>query len=109
MGASDYVSVQGPDYARYANPNFGLKLGEMLGQLPDAYMQGRQMRRTLELQKPILDPNTGEPSTDTGTVSKELLRRGGGEYAKDMLPFLQRQPIYDKILRENDEGGYEAP
>jgi hypothetical protein len=105
----NYETVPAPNYAAYANPGFGMALGQMLQGLPDQYMRGRQNARTLDLQRPILNPATGEPSTDPNVVAKELMKRGGAEYSKDLLQFMQKQPIFDKILRENDEGGYDAP
>jgi hypothetical protein len=108
MSSGGYSIAPGPNYAAYANPNFGQQLGQIIANYPNDYFQGTQQRRQLELQKPIIDPATGEPSTDPHLVATELMKRGGAEYSKDLIPFLQKQPIFDKILRENNEGGYDA-
>jgi hypothetical protein len=109
MSSGGYSIAPSPNYAAYANPNFGQQLGQIIANYPNDYYQGTQQRRQLELQKPILDPKTGEPSTDPHLVASELMRIGGADFSKDLLPFLQKQPIFDKIMRENNEGGYDAP
>jgi hypothetical protein len=73
--------------------------------LPDEYFKGTQQARQLALQKPILDPVTGQPSQDASVVAQELMRRGGAEYAKELLPFLQKQPFFNKLLQDDEGGG----
>jgi len=97
LGASDYTVVQPPNFAAYANPNFGLALGQQISNLPGAYMQGREMARKRAMQTPILDPQTGEPSQDPDTIINELMKRGGGEYSAQMLPFIYG----NKLMRQN--------
>jgi hypothetical protein len=41
----NYETVPSPNYAAYANPGFGMALGQMLQGLPGQYMQGREMGR----------------------------------------------------------------
>src|ERR1700722_17596331 len=106
---SNYEVVPSPNYAAYVNPGFGAALGQMLQGLPDQYMKGTQQKRELELQKPILDPKTGQPSMDPNVVAKELMLRGGAQYSANLLPFLQKQPIFDQILRENQDQGQGTP
>jgi hypothetical protein len=92
---TNYEVVPSPNYAAYSNPGFGAALGQMLQGLSDQYMKGRQNARTIEMQKPILDPNTGQPSQDPDAIIKELQKRGGGEYSERLLPF-----IYGNRLRQ---------
>jgi hypothetical protein len=47
MGASDYVVVNGPQPASYTAPLMGQFLARRIAGLPDAHMQGREMRRTM--------------------------------------------------------------
>ena len=82
MGAADYISVPPPNYAAYSDPRFGLALGQVISELPDAYFKGVQQKHTLDLQKPVLDLDTGEPSTDPRAVARELMKRGGAEYSQ---------------------------
>ncbi|HEX4828300.1 MAG TPA: hypothetical protein VFV12_08745, partial [Xanthobacteraceae bacterium] len=96
MGASDYMVGNAPGGASYMAPNMSLQLMKGLGDLPDDYFQGTQKRRQLELQKPILDAN-GEPTTDFATIQRELLRRGGGEYAAQLLPYFMGQQMGNQI------------
>ena len=96
MGASDYLTVSGPQGASYAAPLVGFQLGQQLSNLPKDYFEGTQRARTLELQKPILDPNTGQPTTDIRTILSEMNRRGGGEFVGSLLPFLQKQAVLDQ-------------
>jgi hypothetical protein len=79
--------VQPPNFAAYANPNFGLALGQQIADLPEAYMKGREMKRMRASQQPIIDPNTGQPSEDPNTIVRQRLGLGG-DYAEKMLPFL---------------------
>jgi hypothetical protein len=87
----DVPSPKGP----YGPPDVSEQLQKFLGGLPENYFKGTQMRRQLELQKPILGPD-GQPTTDIGAISTELLKRGGGEYAKDLLPFLWKQQFLNE-------------
>jgi hypothetical protein len=94
MGASDYMTVKGPGPQDYQAPNMAAQLYAMIGGLPDAYQEGvkqkferGQMRRTEALQQPILGPD-GQPSTDYNTNVRELLRRGGADFAKGLIPFM---------------------
>jgi hypothetical protein len=54
---SNYLTVQGPDYGAYAQiqANFGQRLGQMLGQLPDQFMKGRENARTIAKQDAFKD------------------------------------------------------
>jgi hypothetical protein len=58
------------------------QLSNMIGGLPADYQAGveakfkrGQMARTEELQKPILDPQTGQPTTNIEAILPEMLRR----------------------------------
>lgn len=93
--ASDYSVGSAPGGASYAAPLVGFQLGQMLSNLPDDYFKGTQNARTLAMQQPILGPD-GQPTTDIKTIVGELNRRGGGEFAASMLPFLQKQGVLDQ-------------
>lgn len=92
----NYETVPSPNYAAYANPGFGAALGQMLQGLPDQYMKGRQQARQIEMQKPILDPKTGQPSQDPAAIIQELQRRGGGEYSEKLLPYIYGNKLLEK-------------
>jgi hypothetical protein len=76
MSSGGYSIAPGPNYAAYANPNFGQQLGQIIANYPNDYFQGTQQRRQLELQKPIIDPKTGEPLTDPNLVELGAGRNG---------------------------------
>jgi hypothetical protein len=108
MGASDYMVD--PQERGFGPPNMAAQLFGMISSLPEAYQKGveqkfarGQMRREEELQKPILGPD-GKPTTDIPSISSELLKRGGGPYAKDLLPFLFKQ----QFLNEDQGPGQSA-
>jgi hypothetical protein len=101
----NYETVQGPNYAAYANPNFGLQLGQALASLPDQYMKGRETSRTIAKQdafkngmpvqkdangNPVLDTN-GNPIPDTKAIIDAGLKYGGVDYASQLLPYLGGQ------------------
>jgi hypothetical protein len=95
MGASDYMVGNAPGGMSYGAGNMAQQLYQMIGGLPQDYMQGTQNARTLNLQKPILGPD-GQPTTDIGAITNELLKRGGAEYAKELAPLIyQRQQQAD--------------
>jgi hypothetical protein len=101
----DYSVGNAPGGASYAAPLVGFQFGKAISDLPDDYFKGTQQARQLALQKPILDPATGQPSQDLNVITQELLNRGGAEYAKGMLEFLQMRPFYNKLLKEKGAGG----
>jgi hypothetical protein len=43
--ASSFQAVPPPNYAAYANPGLGMQLGQMIGQIPDQFMKGRENAR----------------------------------------------------------------
>src|SRR5260221_831840 len=93
-GPEDYMGgSRGPFPASYVAPLIGPQLGDRLAGLPEQYFQGTQRERALELQKPIIDPATGQPSVDMGQILQEANRRGGLDYAVKLLPFLQRREL----------------
>src|ERR1700681_2738998 len=105
MGASDYMVGNAPGGVSYAAPLMDFS---SIGNLGKDYQQGQQYARQRELQKPILDPATGQPSTDFDTITKALLQRGGAEYAKDLLPTLVNRQIGQgnaDVLSGNSAGG----
>lgn len=55
-----------------------------IGNLANDYFTGTQQRRTRDLQQPITASGSKE-------VAAELMRRGGSEYAAQLMPFLQQQ------------------
>ena len=92
--ASDYSVGSPPQGASYSAPLVGFQFGKQLANLIPDYFKSTQQARTLEMQKPILGPD-GQPTTDIKTIVSELNRRGGGEFAASMLPFLQKQGVLD--------------
>lgn len=89
--ANSYMVGNAPGAPNYAAPLVGFQIGDRLADLPKQYFEGQQRARTTALQQPILDPNTGQPSTDQNVITSELLKRGGAEYAKDLLPYIYGQ------------------
>ena len=101
MAASDYIVGNAPSPASYAAPllNFGA-----VADIPDAYFKGTQQARQRSLQQQIIDPKTGQPSTNISTILPELMKRGGAEYSKELLPFLQTQELI-KAYQQSQGGG----
>ena len=100
-GARDY-QVDVADVPRYGPPDLSAALFRMISSIPGAYREGQkgafeqgQRERTERLQEPILD-ESGQPSADYGTVSRELVKRGGGEMAEKLLPYLWKSQYADK-------------
>lgn len=89
--------VQPPNFAAYANPNFGLALGDRIGDLPEAYMKGREMSRSRQMQ----DMFSGGLPEKNGVVDwsaalqkyiKEGARIGGGQFMGGMMaPMLSEE------------------
>jgi hypothetical protein len=98
---SNYTVVQGPNPASYGgNPNFGLQLGQMLGQLPDSYMQGRQFGQQRELEdmfKTEKLPRNKDGSVDVNNLIDRGAKTGGFPFVMKMLPFLQTGEIMNKV------------
>jgi len=99
MGASDYMVVQPPNFAAYANPNFGLALGDRIADLPEAYMKGREMKQARQAQDAfpngiptIRDPQTGNLVPDVNGIVNTGAKIGGLPYVMRMLQFLQPPP-----------------
>jgi hypothetical protein len=99
--ANSYVTVQGPNPPNYAgNPNFGLALGQMLGQLPDSYMQGRAMGQQRELEdmfKTEKLPRNPDGSVDVNALVDKGVKTGGYPFVMKMLPFLQSQALMNRV------------
>jgi hypothetical protein len=119
----NYETVSSPNYAAYANPGFGMKLGQMLQDIPDQYMKGRENKRAIEKQdafkggmpvqkdasgNPVLDAN-GNPIPDTKAIIDAGFKYGGMDYAAQMLPYLGGQATASR-QSEIDNGilGYGA-
>jgi hypothetical protein len=109
--ANAYQVGNAPAGASYAgNPNFGMQLGQIISQYPKDFMQGRQNRRTIQAEDAFKDPKDWQNEDGSPNVNKVFakgMELGGLPYATQLLGFMQKQPIYNKILRENDEGGYD--
>jgi hypothetical protein len=108
---ADYNVVSPPKGLSYAAPLVGFQIGEGLADIPDSYFAGKQIKRKLELQKPILDPATGQVTTDPSVMVPELMKRGGAEYAQDyvkiMLPYMlqaQADALVADVLGGNQPG-----
>ena len=98
--------VSPPYAASYSAPlvNFSA-----LGQLPEDAFQAAQRARTLQLQAPVIDPRTGQPTTDPAQILQALAQRGGLEGAVSQLPMLQRQNFIDRLRGLNVETGKSSP
>lgn len=113
MAASDYMVGNAPAGASYAAPLVGQFLGQQFEKMPQEYFEGQQRARTTNIQKPILGPD-GQPTTDPQAIMKEMLQRGGGEYAEKLIPFMMQmqadQPLTN-VLSGNPGGqpGAQAP
>jgi hypothetical protein len=109
--ANSWMVGNAPQGASYAgNPNFGMQLGQIISQYPNDYMTGRQNRRTIQAEDAFKDPKDWQNEDGSPNVNKVFakgMELGGLPYATQLLGFMQKQPIYNKILRENDEGGYD--
>jgi hypothetical protein len=90
VAASDFIVGNAPSPASFAAP---LRDFSALADIPNAYFQGTQQARQRQLQQPIVDPRTGQPTTDINAIIPELMKRGGAEYSKELLPFLQTQEL----------------
>jgi hypothetical protein len=68
--ASSFTAVPPPNYAAYANPGLGMQLGQMIGQIPDQFMKGREDARTVAKEDafkngmPVLKDADGNPVKD---------------------------------------------
>ena len=86
---ADWNVVPSPNAALYGPRQVDFS---QLADIPEAFFRGNQQARELRLQKPIIDPRTGEISTDPRVIMAELFRRGGGpaqeEYAKGLTPYI---------------------
>jgi hypothetical protein len=87
----NYETVQGPNYAAYANPGFGMALGQMLQGLPDQYMKGREARQQVQAQDAFKNPEdwqdkNGNPDPDK--VLAKGIQIGGIPFAHGLMPFM---------------------
>jgi hypothetical protein len=100
-----FDNVSAPQGASYAAPLVGMALGEKLAGLPDAYMAGREMRRTMQKQdafkdgmpvqkdangNPVLDAS-GNPIPDTTAIVNSGFKLGGLDYGTQLFPWLGGQ------------------
>jgi len=92
MAAYDNVYLAPPVTSRDYNQGFQnfMQVGNGLAELPDSYFKGKQMGRTLDLQRPVLDEN-GEPSADFDKIMHEGMKRGGLDWSQGMMKFLYDQ------------------
>ena len=104
--ASSFFVGNPPQGASYAGPILQFA---QLSQLPDDYFQGQQRARTLSLQQPVIDPNTGQPTTDPRAILAAANQRGGLETALQVLPQAQRQQFLDSLQTQNDQPGSPGP
>jgi hypothetical protein len=97
--ASSFFVGNAPQGVSYAAPllNFA-----QLSQLPQDYFQGTQRQRTLSLQQPVIDPSTGQPTTDPRAILAAANQRGGLESALQVLPLAQRQQFLDYLRSQSD-------
>ena len=86
--------INAPYAASYAAPlvNFG-----PLGELPEEAFKATQRARTLQLQAPVIDPRTGQPTTDPNLILQAIAQRGGLEATVSQLPMIQRQDYLNRL------------
>jgi hypothetical protein len=94
-GASDFMVGNAPGGANYAAPLVGFGIGDRLADLPNQYFKGTQQARTLAMQQPVIDPNTGQPTTDPRAILAAANQRGGLEAALQTMNLQQRQQFLD--------------
>jgi hypothetical protein len=107
FSASSFQAVPPPNYAAYANPGLGTQLGQMIAQVPDAFVKAREQGRTIAKQdafkegmpvlkdadgNPVTDQN-GNPIPDVNAIVNTGFRLGGYDYAAGMMPYLQGQDV----------------
>lgn len=98
----NYETVQGPNYAAYANPNFGAQLGQMLQGLPASYMEGRQIgqqRQMEDMFKTEKLPRNSDGSVDVNNLIERGTKIGGFPFVMKMLPFLQSEELMKQAGR----------
>src|SRR5947209_6725500 len=94
-GPSDYITVRGPQTPQdYAAPLIGFQIGDRLGALPEEYYAAR-------MRAPVIDPRTGQPTSDPQLVLKALAERGGLQsmLSSGLLPFVLGQSSGDELDR----------
>jgi hypothetical protein len=74
-----------------------------IANLPQTFFQGNQNARTLALQQPVIDPNTGQPTNDPNAIIAAANQRGGLESAIQLLPAEQRQQFLDYLRSQNGD------
>lgn len=82
------------DPGRYAVPQVGQQLGQALADLPDAYMKGREQKRTRAMQDMFLGglPQNEDGSTNWTAALQRYLQEGskigGGQFVGQYVPQL---------------------
>jgi hypothetical protein len=95
MAGGNFDPQVNPPYARdYAPPLLNFSA---LGQLPEDAFAATQRARTLQLQAPVIDPRTGQPTTDPNQILRAIAERGGLEATASQLPMIQRQDYLNRL------------
>jgi hypothetical protein len=71
-----------------------------LNELTDQYLKGRTTSQQLSMTRPLMDPRTGQPSTDPQAIMQEAARRQGLNAQMSNLPWM----MYSKW--QQDQGGF---
>lgn len=113
MGASDYAVGNAPQGASYAAPLAGFAFGQAIGNLPEDYMKGREMKRTRQMQDAFKDgiPTNPDGSPNVNAIIDKGVKIGGLPFAQSMIPFLQSGQFLDQANRTPPPtiGGGESP
>jgi hypothetical protein len=105
--ANSYMTVAGPAPASYAgNPNFGLQLGQIIGNYPNDYMQGRENRQKIAMDDMFKD---GLPKKEDGvtpdfdaaykTYTDQGAKIKGGSFVAGFIPFMQDQIMGEQAAK----------
>jgi hypothetical protein len=91
MGASDYMVGNAPQGASYTAPNVGAQFGQMIGDYPKDYFEGKQRQRQLAVMDAF--PNGVPPGSTVNDLMSTIAKAGGGTYVQQLLPFMIQQQI----------------
>jgi hypothetical protein len=90
MGASDYMVGNAPQGASYQAPQVGAALGQMIGNIPQDYAAGDQLRRDMALRNAFPNglPTGPDGNVDVNAIMTTMAKIGGGQYVQGLLPHL---------------------
>lgn len=103
----DYVNPGSPPSPMsYGAGNMAQQLYQMIGGLPQAYFTGTQNARTIALQNQFKNglPTGPDGQPDIPAIAGQLIKTGGADWGKELLPFLWKQQFLNA-----DQGQDGAP